>query len=174
MFACLVQFVFTIPAYSQFTVGGVRFSDKTFAYLSGLQLLFAGGPSTLLAGGAGLVAGALYRCTGLRRLRLPRVVCSFFARTLGVLLQDRPAGPAQPPHGTPAAAAAAAAAAGSSGARRAGPGQQAARAAAAAVPPPPEELITQLTEMGFGRAQAVQALQATDNDVDMSVSLLVN
>lgn len=40
--------------------------------------------------------------------------------------------------------------------------------------PPPEELISQLTEMGFSRDNAIQALQSTNNNVQMATNILLN
>ncbi|XP_003744167.1 ubiquitin-associated domain-containing protein 2 [Galendromus occidentalis] len=39
---------------------------------------------------------------------------------------------------------------------------------------PPEELVTQLTEMGFNRENAIQALQSTNNNLQMATNILLN
>ncbi|OQR68593.1 ubiquitin-associated domain-containing protein 2-like [Tropilaelaps mercedesae] len=39
---------------------------------------------------------------------------------------------------------------------------------------PPEELVTQLTEMGFARENAVEALQTTNNNLQMATNILLS
>mmetsp|Transcript_191 Transcript_191/g.503 ORF Transcript_191/g.503 Transcript_191/m.503 type:complete len:173 (-) Transcript_191:120-638(-) len=170
IFACLVQFVYTIPACSYFTIAGVRLSDKTFTYLASLNLLLMGGVPSMLAGGGGICAGLLYRANmfGLRKVRLPRFVVAAFSRTLGALLQERR---------TSARAAQGAARRGVPPRSRGGSPAAAAAAAmpppAAAAPLPPAEAVNQLVEMGFDRSQAVHALQVAGNNVDMAIGVLV-
>lgn len=70
-----------VPAY--FTLGRLRFSDKTLTYVVGLQLLFNSGFRSALLGLSGLVFGGLYMADVAwmsSRWRLPVALRSLFAR----------------------------------------------------------------------------------------------
>ncbi|GFR45426.1 hypothetical protein Agub_g6805, partial [Astrephomene gubernaculifera] len=112
LFACFVQYFFQVPPASKMSVLGWRLSDKVFLYLIGMQLLLSGGPASLLAGGAGLVAGLAYRgnLLGMKRMRFPAFLTRFLASTLGALLGSSDSSPAAaaaatPSHAQPPAAA---------------------------------------------------------------------
>ncbi|EOY08830.1 Ubiquitin-associated domain-containing protein 2 isoform 3 [Theobroma cacao] len=61
IFASFVPFYFDIPVSTWFRIFGVRFSDKSFIYLAGLQLLLSSWKRSLLPGICGILAGSLYR-----------------------------------------------------------------------------------------------------------------
>ncbi|KXZ43540.1 hypothetical protein GPECTOR_87g402 [Gonium pectorale] len=188
IFACFVQYFFQVPPASKMVVLGWRLSDKVFLYLLGLQLLLSGGTSSLLAGGAGLLAGLAYRFNllGVKKLRFPGFVHRFLASTLGTLLgSDQPApAPGRTPGvgqlggaarraGGSAAAAAVAPGAGRQGLGVMGGGTGAA-ATAPHLPPPSREAVEQLVAMGFAEAEAARALQLAGNDVQAAIGLLLS
>ncbi|MCO5578967.1 hypothetical protein L7F22_032818 [Adiantum nelumboides] len=61
IFASFVQFFFDIPTSARFRLFGAQFSDKSFVYLAGLQLLLSAWKRSLIPGVCGLLAGAAYR-----------------------------------------------------------------------------------------------------------------
>lgn len=174
IFASIVQFYFSVPPSSKFSVFGWRLNDKAFVYLAGAQLLFSGGWSSVFVGGTGIAAGLLYRFNvfNIKRFRFPGFFNRFIGSTLGQLLSEQPgnrpqisiAGPAhsghtQGPYRAPGAP---------------GPQPQAPRAPApAALPPPSPEHLQQLMAMGFDRSRAERALQQTNNDINQAIALLV-
>uniref|UniRef100_A0A7C9EEJ8 Peptidase S54 rhomboid domain-containing protein n=1 Tax=Opuntia streptacantha TaxID=393608 RepID=A0A7C9EEJ8_OPUST len=86
VFASFVPFFFEIPISTRFRVLGVQcpvhFSDKTFIYLAGLQLLLVSWKRSILPGICGLIAGSLY-CMNMfyiRRAKFPDLIASLFSR----------------------------------------------------------------------------------------------
>ncbi|XP_037493011.1 rhomboid-like protein 20 [Jatropha curcas] len=75
IFASFVPFFFDIPVSTRFRVFGVRFSDKSFIYLAGIQLLLSSWKRSLLPGMCGIFAGSLYRLNifGIRKAKFPEV-----------------------------------------------------------------------------------------------------
>ncbi|GJN06264.1 hypothetical protein PR202_ga23973 [Eleusine coracana subsp. coracana] len=71
IFASFVPFFLDIPVTSRFRVFGLNFSDKSFIYLAGLQLLLSSWKHSLIPGVFGLVAGSLYRLNvfGIRKMK---------------------------------------------------------------------------------------------------------
>jgi hypothetical protein len=72
IFASFIPFFLDIPVTSRFRIFGVNFSDKSFIYLAGLQLLLSSGKRSLIPGICGLIAGSLYRLNvlGIRRMKV--------------------------------------------------------------------------------------------------------
>ncbi|KAI3426075.1 hypothetical protein D9Q98_008043 [Chlorella vulgaris] len=189
----LSNFVLLVPPMHQFTVFGIKMTDKSFIYLASIQLLLSAAPGSLVAGGAGLLAGLLYRLNflGLQRLRLPTAVVDFVTNTVGRLLTG-PA-PAQQVFVTPTAAQLQQqqqalhqqqmqAAGGMGGEfQQLGGRQQGAAsrggggggAAAARVVEPSPEAVQQLVAMGFDEAAAMQALRQANNNVEAALQYLL-
>ncbi|MQM16950.1 hypothetical protein Taro_049911, partial [Colocasia esculenta] len=71
IFSSFVPFYFDIPVSSRFRIFGIRFTDKSFIYLAGLQLLLSSWKRSLLPGICGVIAGLLYRLNifGIRRIK---------------------------------------------------------------------------------------------------------
>lgn len=107
VFALFALFHSLVPRLHSdyFSVGPVRFSDKAFTYLLGLQLAFSSGVSSLLPAAVGSALGAVYLVADARgscaRLRCPAGVRACCRRTVLPCLEGE----------SPAAAAARAAAA---------------------------------------------------------------
>ncbi|XAR71457.1 hypothetical protein NMG60_11028720 [Bertholletia excelsa] len=82
IFSSFVPFYLDIPVSTRFRVFGLRFSDKSFIYLAGLQLLLSSWKSSLFPGICGILAGSLYRLNILRirSLKFPGFIASFFSR----------------------------------------------------------------------------------------------
>ncbi|KAK4581061.1 hypothetical protein RGQ29_024644 [Quercus rubra] len=80
IFASFVPFFLDIPVSTWFRVFGVRFSDKSFIYLAGLQLLLSSWKRSILPGICGILAGSLYRLNvfRIRKAKFPEFVTSFF------------------------------------------------------------------------------------------------
>ncbi|EFJ37178.1 hypothetical protein SELMODRAFT_140411 [Selaginella moellendorffii] len=164
IFASFVPYFFDIPISTRFRVFRMQFSDKTFVYLAGLQLLLSSWRQSLIPGLCGVLAGFTYRSNifGIRRLKFPKCVASFFSRIFSPLLLSWPSpaprglrepsrrlveGPFVPP--------------------------QAPARAAAPPPPPPEESIATLVSMGFDRGLAIQALSQARNDMVAATNILL-
>ena len=132
----------------------------------------------MLAGSAGLLAGALYRLNvlGIQRFRLPAAVAVFFSSTLGRVLTGP--GPVQQVFVTPNAAqqqqqqqqqGLMGGGHPQHGGRHGG---SAAAAAPRAVEPSPEA-IQQLVQMGFDEGAAAQALRQAGNNVEAALQYLL-
>lgn len=82
IFASFVPFYFDIPVSSRLRIFYVDFSDKSFVYLAGLQLLFSSWKHSLIPGMCGVFAGSLYRLNLLRirKIKFPDFVASCFLR----------------------------------------------------------------------------------------------
>lgn len=165
IFASFVQFFFDIPTSARFRLFGAQFSDKSFVYLAGLQLLLSAWKRSLIPGICGLLAGAAYRLNllGIRRIKFPEAVAAAAGRVLAPLL---PRGGAVPS---------------SNGRRPSNPqyvgGLQGRGPALVPSAPilgqPPEESIAMLVSMGFDRNRAIQALTQARNDVTAATNLLL-
>ncbi|XP_024538437.1 rhomboid-like protein 20 isoform X1 [Selaginella moellendorffii] len=92
IFASFVPYFFDIPISTRFRVFRMQFSDKTFVYLAGLQLLLSSWRQSLIPGLCGVLAGFTYRSNifGIRRLKFPKCVASFFSRIFSPLLLSWP------------------------------------------------------------------------------------
>jgi membrane associated rhomboid family serine protease len=66
IFASFVPFFFDIPISTRFKVFGAHFSDKSFVYLAGLQLLLSSWKRSLVPGICGMIAGFIYKSNVLR------------------------------------------------------------------------------------------------------------
>eukprot|EP00250_Pteridium_aquilinum_P022918 c25908_g1_i1 orf=517-1401(-) len=165
VFASFVQFYFDIPTSARFRLFGAQFSDKSFVYLAGLQLLLSAWKRSFIPGICGLLAGAAYRMNvlGIRQVKFPEAMASAAARAFAPLF---------PRGGAPS----------SSNARRAsnpqyvGGLQGRGPALAPSAPfllPPPEESVAMLVSMGFDRNRALQALTQARNDVTAATNLLL-
>jgi len=87
IFSSFVPFFLDIPITSRFRIFGLNFSDKSFIYLAGLQLLLSSWKRSLIPGIFGLVAGSLYRLNvfGIRKMKVTRDLFPFCASVLLVL-----------------------------------------------------------------------------------------
>lgn len=92
--AALLLFTKLIPQrIAQFTVLGVRFSDKSFSYLMFAHVICAHGAGSIIPALLGVVMGAayLYNAGGLGNLRVPSVVRDLASKTvLPILLSEHP------------------------------------------------------------------------------------
>ncbi|XP_047151906.1 rhomboid-like protein 20 isoform X1 [Vigna umbellata] len=169
IFASFVPFFFDIPVSTRFRVFSFFFSDKSFIYLAGVQLLLSSWKRSILPGMCGILAGSLYRLNVfyIRKakdptLQFPEFISSFFSRiTL-------------PSMGSPHAT--------SSSSTRHSVGNlpsHPARQMERNYPPmqsavePSEDSINTLVSMGFDRNNARQALVQARNDVNVATNILL-
>ncbi|KAG2290621.1 hypothetical protein Bca52824_050225 [Brassica carinata] len=157
IFASFVPFCLDIPVSKRFNVFGLHFSDKSFIYLAGVQLLLSSWKRSMLPGICGIIAGSLYRLNifGIRKAKLPGIIASFFSRM---------SLPSSSSH--------------SQAPRRTSPslGRQAVRSYQAPIPSsiePSEEAIATLVSMGFDQNAARQALVHARNDVNAATNILL-
>ncbi|XVE60964.1 hypothetical protein DITRI_Ditri06bG0003000 [Diplodiscus trichospermus] len=96
IFASFVPFYFDIPVSTWFRIYGVRFSDKSFIYLAGLQLLLSSWKRSLLPGICGILAGSLYRLNlfRIRWAKFPEFITSFCSRLSWHSMGNPPTAPA--------------------------------------------------------------------------------
>ncbi|KAH1194565.1 Rhomboid-like protein 20 [Glycine soja] len=149
IFASFLPFFFDIPVSTRFRVFSFLFSDKSFIYLAGLQLLLSSWKRSILPGMCGILAGSLYRLNVfyIRKAKFPEMISSFFSRIL------------LPSMGSPRAP--------SSARNRNYP------APMQAAVEPTEDSITTLVSMGFDRNSARQALVQARNDVNVATNILL-
>ncbi|OAY40202.1 rhomboid-like protein 20 [Manihot esculenta] len=162
IFASFVPFYFDIPVSTRFRVFGVHFSDKSFIYLAGLQLLLSSWKRSLLPGMCGIFAGSLYRLNifRIRKAKFPEFITSFFSRL------------SWPSTGSPRGATTRNIA----GSVPSHPGRQVGRTYPTPIVPPmepPEDSIATLVSMGFDRNAARQALVQARNDINAATNILI-
>lgn len=162
IFASFVPFFFDIPVSTRFRVFGIHFSDKSFIYLAGLQLLLSSWKRSVLPGMCGIFAGSLYRLNifGIRKAKFPEFVTSFFSR-LSWPSTGSPRGPT---------------ARNISGDMPSYTGRQVERNYTAPMVTsvePPEDSIATLVSMGFDRNAARQALVQARNDINAATNILL-
>ncbi|KAJ4971962.1 hypothetical protein NE237_005061 [Protea cynaroides] len=164
IFSSFVPFFFDIPVSTRFRIFGIHFSDKSFIYLAGLQLLLSSWKRSILPGLGGILAGFLYRMNlfGIRRMKFPEFVTSFFSRlpwpsaggssptaSSGNIIANMPSYTGRPVEGN-----------------------------VPSVPltssmEPPEDSIATLVSMGFDRHAARQALMGARNDINVATNILL-
>eukprot|EP01018_Ginkgo_biloba_P004575 Gb_00543 [translate_table: standard] len=168
IFSSFVLFYFDIPVSKRFRIFGVRFSDKSFVYFAGLQLLLSSWKHSFIPGLCGVLAGLSYRMNvfGIRRIKFPELVATTATRLFSpLLLSGRPTAVsrqniAREIVDTPL-------------------GQQFEGGFPASAPPlaaavaPSEEAISTLVSMGFDRNSSMQALQQVRNDIIAAANLLL-
>ncbi|KAI3806601.1 hypothetical protein L1987_22510 [Smallanthus sonchifolius] len=159
IFSSFVPFFFDIPVSTRFRVSSVSFSDKSFIYLAGLQLLLSSWKRSLIPGLCGILAGSLYRSNVLRirRLKFPEFISSFFSRLSLPSVGGTSSAP--PPRNAPSFAA------------RQVEGNYGGPMSSA--PEPPEDSIATLVSMGFDRNSARQALVHARNDINAATNILL-
>ncbi|CAA7393017.1 unnamed protein product [Spirodela intermedia] len=164
IFSSFVPFYFDIPVSSRFRIFGVRLTDKSFIYLAGLQLLLSSWKRSLLPGICGIIAGSLYRFNvfGIRRIKFPEIVASFFSRLTW-------ASPGGSPH--PSSSRSIVGSIPPHSGRRAEINYPS--APRAPVPEPPEESVATLVSMGFDTNSARQALVQARNDLNAATNILL-
>ncbi|KZV22473.1 Ubiquitin-associated (UBA) protein isoform 1 [Dorcoceras hygrometricum] len=163
IFSSFVPFYFDIPVSTRFRVFSLNFSDKTFIYLAGLQLLLSSWKRSLLPGICGILAGSLYRSNVFhtRRMKLPDFVASFFSRLSWPSIGNT--SPTVSPRNVLGSAPSAAT-------RQ----MQATPAPTSSILEPPEDSIATLVSMGFERNSARQALVRTRNDINAATNILLD
>ncbi|KAI3750338.1 hypothetical protein L2E82_20972 [Cichorium intybus] len=156
IFSSFVPFYFDIPVSTRFRVSSLSFSDKSFIYLAGLQLLLSSWKRSLIPGLCGILAGTLYRLNVLRirRIKFPEFIASFFSR-----LSLPSTSPAPPARNGPSFAA-----------RQVETNY---RAPISTALEPPEDSIETLVSMGFDRNSARQALVHARNDINAATNILL-
>ncbi|XP_050226303.1 rhomboid-like protein 20 [Mercurialis annua] len=161
IFASFVPFFFDIPVSTRFRVFSIHFSDKSFVYLAGLQLLLSSWKRSLLPGICGMVAGSLYRLNlfGIRKAKFPEFLTSFFSR-LSWPSTGSPRGPTTR---------------NVTGSTPSYPSRHVERTYPAPMAPaePPEDSIATLVSMGFDRDSARQALVHARNDINAATNILL-
>ncbi|KAG5583343.1 hypothetical protein H5410_053970 [Solanum commersonii] len=196
IFSSFVPFYLDIPVSTRFRLFSLHFSDKSFIYLAGLQLLFSSWKRSIVPGLCGIIAGCLYRLNffRIRRVKLDlNASCRLNAIAgrqskcflLKLIMQCRntlfpefitsffarlswPSTGNLPPPSAPA---------------RNAPGNVpifAGRqmegnfpAPVSSTPEPPEDAISMLVSMGFDRNSARQALIHSRNDVNIATNVLL-
>ncbi|KAB2608416.1 ubiquitin-associated domain-containing protein 2-like [Pyrus ussuriensis x Pyrus communis] len=162
IFASFVPFFFDIPVSTRFRVFGVRFSDKSFIYLAGLQLLLSSWKRSIIPGIFGVICGSLYHLNvfSIRKAKFPEVIASFFSRISWPSMRTPPAAPSRNVVGNAPPFTA----------------RQVERnypSSMLSATEPTEDSIGTLVSMGFDRNSARQALVQARNDVNVATNILL-
>ncbi|XP_019084905.1 PREDICTED: rhomboid-like protein 20 isoform X2 [Camelina sativa] len=163
IFASFIPFYLDIPVSTRFRVFGVNFSDKSFIYLAGVQLLLSSWKRSIFPGICGIIAGSLYRLNilGIRKAKFPEFVASFISRlSFPSFSNSPPPAPSRSVVGTISP----------NTVRRAERSQPAPVTSSVE---PSEEAIATLVSMGFDRNAARQALMHARNDVNSATNILL-
>eukprot|EP01018_Ginkgo_biloba_P036217 Gb_32783 [translate_table: standard] len=167
IFSSFIPFYFDIPVSTRFRIFGLRFSDKSFVYLAGLQLLLSSWEKSFIPGLCGVFAGLSYRLNvfGVRRIKFPELLVSSISHLSLPAVSAAPSATASRGNVT--------------GETRAPLGRQFEEDFAAAAPllasagDPSEEDILTLVSMGFERNNAIQALIQGGNDINAATNILL-
>eukprot|EP00850_Spirogloea_muscicola_P010850 SM000065S20199 [mRNA] locus=s65:243612:249564:- [translate_table: standard] len=188
LLASFVPFFFDIPVSTRFTIFGAQFSDKSFVYLGGLQVLLSSYKRSIIPGLCGLLAGAVYRSNvlGIKQIQFPELVAAAAARLFAPVISQPLHSPLHRPHRPPPTGVAANPGPGQGfqdqllgGAPAAAvqthfAGRLAASAPPLAPPPPPSaEALATLEAMGFPRDLALRALAQARNDLNVATNMLL-
>ncbi|KAL9373584.1 hypothetical protein Peur_033204 [Populus x canadensis] len=154
IFASFVPFYFDIPVSTRFHIFSNHFSDKSFIYLAGVQLLLSSWKRSILPGICGILAGSLYRLNifGIRKAKVFALCCNeigyrelelinlieLLCSMLKDLLRKRTYPAPMAPSTEPA-----------------------------------EDAIATLVSMGFDRSSARQALVQARNDINTATNILL-
>lgn len=162
IFASFIPFYLDIPVSTKIRVFGVQFSDKSFIYLAGLQLLLSSWKRSIFPGICGFVAGSLYRMNFfyIRKAKFPEFISSFFARLSWPSIGRMPATSTRNAMGSMPSYAV----------RPVEPNYP---APVPSTPEPLEASIATLVSMGFDRSSARQALIQARNDVNVATNILL-
>ncbi|XP_074320561.1 rhomboid-like protein 20 [Silene latifolia] len=165
IFSAFVPFFFDIPVSTRFRVLGLKFSDKSFIYLAGLQLLLSSWKRSILPGICGVIAGFLYRMNifSIRKAKLPYFLTSLFSRV------------SWPSTGSPSSSAGTRNTP-STGSAAPYAGRQVERNYPSPIVgsmEPSEDSISMLVSMGFDRDNARQALAQARNDINVATNILL-
>ncbi|KAF9933178.1 hypothetical protein FBU30_006344 [Linnemannia zychae] len=93
IFAALYQFYRVIPSMYEFKVFGISFTDKVFMYALAVQLMLSHMPGSIASAICGLMAGAMYRSdmAGIKRWRFPEPIMKLAVRFLLPIFSSSPA-----------------------------------------------------------------------------------
>ncbi|KAL3841157.1 hypothetical protein ACJIZ3_025748 [Penstemon smallii] len=151
IFASFVPFYFDIPVSTRYRIFSLNFSDKTFIYLAGLQLLLSSWRRSTVPGICGILAGSLYRSNILRtrRMKFPEFMASLFSRLSWASTSSSRQLEASYHHPSTSPP----------------PLSEA--------PPEAEDSIATLVSMGFDSNSARQALIHARNDVNAATNILL-
>ncbi|XP_047324433.1 rhomboid-like protein 20 [Impatiens glandulifera] len=170
LFSSFVPFFLDIPVSTRFRVFGLHFSDKSFIYLAGIQLLLSSWKKSIVPGICGILVGSLYRLNilGIRRLKSPDFIASFFSRLSFSSTGSTPsAAPSRhvlgnlPPYTHRQAQS------------NNNNYQEVSSSSSAPTIEPTEESIATLVSMGFDMNHARQALVQAGNDVNAATNILL-
>lgn len=162
IFSSFIPFFFDIPVSTWFRVFGIRFSDKSFVYLAGLQLLFSAWKRSIVPGLCGILAGSLYRLNvfRIRKMKFPEFLTSLFSRFSLPSMGSPPTAPTRHVVGNLPSYT----------------GRQVEAnypARMASTTEPPEDSVATLVSMGFDRNSARQALVHARNDINAATNILL-
>lgn len=166
IFSSFVPFYLDIPVSTRFRALGLHFSDKSFIYLAGIQLLLSSWKRSILPGICGILVGSLYRLNilGIRRLKSPDFIASFFSRLSSSSTGSTPsAAPSRhvlgnlPPYTH----------------LQAQNNNNYPSAPPSSTIEPSEESVATLVSMGFDRNHARQALVQAGNNVNVATNILL-
>lgn len=163
IFASFVPFFFDIPISTRFRVFGFHFSDKSFIYLAGLQLLLSSWKRSIIPGICGIIAGSLYRTNifYIRRAKLPNFIASLFSRL------------SWPSSGSSSSTPTPRNVLGTAPSYAARPVERNYPSPLVGSVEPSEDSIATLVSMGFDRDSARQALVQARNDVNVATNILL-
>lgn len=164
IFASFVPFFLDIPVSTRFRVFGSHFSDKSFIYLAGLQLLLSSWKRSIIPGICGIIAGSLYRMNifYIRRAKLPVFVGALFSRL------------SWPSSGSSSSASTTARNVLGNAPSYAGrPVERNYPTPLVGSVEPSEDSIAMLVSMGFDQDSARQALVQARNDINVATNILL-
>ncbi|CAI9782865.1 unnamed protein product [Fraxinus pennsylvanica] len=163
IFSSFIPFYFDIPVSTRFRVFSLHFSDKTFIYLAGLQLLLSSWKKSMLPGICGILAGFLYRLNVLhvRKIKFPEFIASFFSRL------------SWPFTGSASPTAPASNILGSSPFHASQAVERNYPASLSSTIEPADDSVATLVSMGFERNSARQALIHARNDINAATTILL-
>lgn len=167
VFSSVIYFFFETPKIYHFqVVGAFELSDKSFAYLLAIQLIFSSPPRSLVSCAAGVIAGIIYRIPPVREYAdIPDGVVRFCSQNILPFLGTTPRPGSSRSRARPMAAAAPANGRGRENEVNEEENEESGIS---------EGNVETLLAMGFARDQAMAALQASHDDVERATEILLS
>ncbi|XP_020587538.1 rhomboid-like protein 20 [Phalaenopsis equestris] len=156
IFSSFIPFYIDIPVSTRLGIFGIPFTDKSFIYIAGFQLLVSSWTRSLIPGICGIFSGSLYRVNafGIRSIKFPHFIAQFFSRlswSAPRSLPERPDNVTNTNHHSE---------------RNFG-------SSVSSVPEPTESSVATLVSMGFDGNSARLALLRARNDINVATNILI-
>lgn len=154
LFGLYAIYASDVPRMSKFKVVGVTFSDKSFSYVLGVQLMWSQYWLSVYPSLVGLLVGIVWKVTSFRNLRLPMFITQCCVRSGSRRGEHIPVATRTPPSSNPS-------------------GRSSSNNSVSAPSVENDLAVSTLLSLGFDMQQARTALSMTGGNVDLAAAMLL-